>query len=100
METSIICDNMGHFCLNVACRLSLCNCHPCLFYPCLHLITLYNILAVVDDIVCVGEEFYVYDAEDCVKWFALLSVKECVSRLYEMGEISQCLKVSNLSQSK
>ena len=50
---------------------------------------------VVQDVVCIGEEFYVYDAEDCVKWFALLSVKECVSRLYEMGEITQCLKVSN-----
>ncbi len=65
-----------------------------------NLIIWYNILAVVEDIVCVRDEFYVYDAEDCVKWFALLSVKECVSRLYEMGEFSQCLKVSNLSQAK
>lgn len=51
--------------------------------------------AVVEDIVCVGKEFYVYDAEGCVKWFALLSVKECVSRLFEMGETSQCLQVKN-----
>jgi len=53
------------------------------------------VFAVVEDIVCVGEQFYVYDAEGCVKWFALLSVKECVSSLYEMGEIGQCLQVSN-----
>lgn len=65
------------------------------FYLHFDLITLYIILAVVEDIVCVGEEFYVYDAEDSVKWFALLSVKECVSRLYTMGEIEQCLNVSN-----
>lgn len=51
--------------------------------------------AVVQDLVCIGREFYVYDAEDCVKWFALLSVKECISRLHEMGEIRQCLKVRN-----
>lgn len=50
---------------------------------------------MVEDIVCVGKEFYVYDAEGCVKWFALLSVKECVSRLFEMGETSQCLQVKN-----
>ena len=50
---------------------------------------------MVEDVVCIGEQFYVYDAEGCVKWFALLSVKECVSRLYEMGEVSQCLEVSD-----
>ena len=49
---------------------------------------------MVEDVVCVGEEFYMYDAEGSVKWFALLSVKECVSRLFEMGEIDQCLQVS------
>ena len=49
---------------------------------------------MVEDVVCVGEEFYMYDAEGCVKWFALLSIKECVSRLFEMGEIDQCLQVS------
>lgn len=49
---------------------------------------------MVEDVVCVGEELYMYDAEGCVKWFALLSVKECVSRLFEMREIDQCLQVS------
>lgn len=49
---------------------------------------------MVEDVVCVGEELYMYDAEGCVKWLALLSVKECVSRLFEMGEIDQCLQVS------
>ena len=49
------------------------------------------------DICCVGGEFYVYDAEGCVKWFGLLSIKECVSKLYEMGEIKQCLMVSILA---
>ena len=34
-----------------------------------------------------------YDAEGFVKWFGLLSVKECVAKLYEMGEIKQCLMV-------
>ena len=55
-----------------------------------------TIFAVVEDIVCVGEEFYVYDGEGCVQWFALLSVKECVSRLFEMGESGQCLQVSDI----
>lgn len=55
-----------------------------------------TIFAVVEDVVCVGEEFYVYDAEGCVQWFALLSVKECVSRLFEMGESGQCLQVSTI----
>lgn len=55
---------------------------------------------MVEDIVCVGEEFYVYDAEGCVKWLALLSVKECVPRLFEMGEIDQCLEVSNMKSIK
>lgn len=55
---------------------------------------------MVEDIVCVGEEFYVYDAEGCVKWLALLSVKECVARLYEMREIGQCFEVSNMKSIK
>ena len=49
------------------------------------------------DICCFGAEIYVYHVDGCVKWFGLLSVKECVSILYEMGEIKQCLEVRILS---
>ena len=55
------------------------------------------VFSEVLDICCVGSEFYVYDAEGYVKWFGLLSVKECVAKLYEMGEIKQCLTVSNVN---
>ncbi|KAJ7369971.1 Hermansky-Pudlak syndrome 5 [Desmophyllum pertusum] len=57
------------------------------------LVAWYAMETVILDIVCVGEEFYVYDCDDSVKWFALLSIKECVPKLFEMGEISQTLKV-------
>lgn len=42
---------------------------------------------MVEDVVCVGEELYMYDVEGCVKWFVFLFVKECVLRLFEMREI-------------
>lgn len=59
------------------------------------LVAWYSLDSEVLDVCCVGKEFYVYDVEGCVKWFGLLSVKECVAKLYEMGEIQQCLMVRN-----
>jgi len=55
------------------------------------LVAWYSLDSAVLDICCVGNELYMYDAKGFVKWFGLLSVKECVAKLYEMGEIKQCL---------
>ncbi|XP_068762741.1 BLOC-2 complex member HPS5-like isoform X1 [Montipora capricornis] len=57
------------------------------------LVAWYSLDAEVQDICCVGSEIYVYDSEGCVKWFGLLSVKECVARLHKMGEVKQCVMV-------
>ena len=52
----------------------------------------------VQDICCVGSEIYVYDSEGYVKWFGLLSVKECVARLHKIGEVKQCVMVRDFSK--
>ena len=51
------------------------------------------IFSEILDACCLGPEIYVYDLDGCVKWFGLLSVKECVARLNAMGEIKQCITV-------